>query len=43
MDFPIITQMPPYKNRCKTNLESICGAPTEAPTEACGAAEGVVG
>ena len=33
----------PYKNKNKTNLEPICGAPTGAPTESSGVAEGVVG
>ena len=33
----------PYTIKCKTNLESICGAPTEALAEASGAAEGVYG
>ena len=27
----------------KANLRTSCGAPMEAPTEACGVAEGVVG
>jgi len=42
MDFSIITQMPPY-NLNKANLGASCGAPMEAPTEASGIAEGVVG
>jgi len=33
----------PHTIKCKTKLEPICGAPTENPTEAYGAAEGVVG
>ena len=37
------SKMASYTNKYSTNLEPICGAPTEALTEASGATEGVIG